>query len=184
MANSTEREPRPFRLEMDNREVVEVDGSTVVDEDSGREVPAVVLRLPPWRAHSLGHVLADWTMVSDLFDGARQASLDEGDLAWALYAASSAAGDPRARQDAQRPPTSVSSGQRAAAAAVLRGREAFEVHTVIAVVDAAAWWLDQPHGDNYCSSLLNAVTDQQTAAAAYLELVGGNEEPPEQERSG
>jgi hypothetical protein len=95
MANSTEREPGRSRLAMDNGEVVEVDGSTLVDEDTGRTVTAVV-------------------------------------------------------------PTSVPSGRRASVAAVLRDREAFEVGTLIAVVDAAAWWLDQPHGDNYCTSLLNA----------------------------
>jgi hypothetical protein len=183
MANSTERDPRPFRLELDQGEVVEVDGSMLVDEDSGRELTAVVLRLLPWRAHSLAHVLSEWTTVSDLFDGGRVASLDEGDLAWALFAASSAAGDPKAREDTLRAPSSVSSGQRAAAAAVLRSREAFEVHTVIAIVDAAAWWLDQPHGDNYCTSLLNAVTDQHTAGAAYLALIGGGDEPPEREHS-
>jgi hypothetical protein len=111
--------------------------------------------------------------------------MDEGDLAWALYAAYSAAGDRRAREEALRPPTSVPSGRRATAAAVLRDREALELHTLIAVVDAAAWWLDQPRGDSYCTSLLNAVTDQETAGAAYLALIGGGQfEPPEEERSG
>jgi hypothetical protein len=60
MANSTEREPHRFRLAMDNGEVVEVDGSTLVDEDSGRTVTAVVLRLPAWRAHAL----ASWNRAA------------------------------------------------------------------------------------------------------------------------
>ena len=81
-------------------------------------------------------------------------------------------------------PTSVLSGQRARAAELLREREAFEIGTLIAVVDAAAWWLDQPHGDGYCTSLLNVVTDQATAGAAYLALIGEPTEPPEEERSG
>jgi hypothetical protein len=172
MANSTERGPGRFRLAMDDGAVVEVDGSTLVDEDSGRTVVAVILRLPAWRAHALGHVLASWNAAVNLFEDIQRVSMDEGDLAWALYAASSAAGDPRAREEAQRPPTSVPSGRRAHAAEVLREREAFELHTLIAVVDAAAWWLDQPRGDSYCTSLLNAVTDQETAGAAYLALVG------------
>jgi hypothetical protein len=185
MANSTEREPGRFRLAMDNGEVVEVDGSTLVDEDSGQTVLAVVLRLPPWRAHALAHVLASWNAAVDLFEDTQRTSMDEGDLAWALYAAYSAAGDRRAREEALRPPTSVPSGRRATAAAVLRDREALELHTLIAVVDAAAWWLDQPRGDSYCTSLLNAVTDQETAGAAYLALIGGGQiEPPEEERSG
>jgi hypothetical protein len=184
MANSTEGEPGRFRLAMDNGEIVEVDGSMLIDEDSGQAVPAVLVRLPRWRAHALGHVLASWNAAVDLFEHATQVSQDESDLAWALHAASSAAGDQRAREEAQRPPTSVPSGRRATAAAVLRDREAFEVHTLIAVVDAAAWWLDQPHGDNYCASLLNAVTDQETAGAAYLALIGTPADPREEERSG
>jgi len=183
MANSTEREPRWFRLAMDNGEVVEVDGSTLLDDDSGRTVTAVILRLPSWRAHALAHVLASWNRAVDLFEQATAISQDESDLAWALYAASSAAGDQRAREEAQRPPTSVPSGRRATAAALLREREAFEVHTLIAVVDAAAWWLDQPHGDTYCTSLLNSVTDQATAGAAYLALIGGQLDQPEEEHS-
>jgi hypothetical protein len=185
MANSTERESGSFRLAMDNGEVVEVDGSTLVDADSGRVVPAVVLRLRVWRAHALAHVLTSWNQAVDLFERVTQVSQDESDLAWALYAASSAAGDRRAREEAMRPPTSVPSGRRATAAAVLREREAFELHTLIAVVDAAAWWLDQPRGDAYCTSLLGAITDQETASAAYLALIGGGHvEPPEEERSG
>ncbi len=184
MANSTERESGRFRLAMDNGEVVEVDGSTLIDDDTGETVAAVILRLPPWRAHALGHVLASWNQAVDLFERVTQVSQDEGDLAWALYAASSAAGDPRAREEAQRPPTSVPSGRRATAAALLRDREAFEVGTLIAVVDAAAWWLDQPHGDGYCTSLLKAVTDQETAGAAYLALIGAPPGSPEEERSG
>jgi hypothetical protein len=160
MANSTEREPGRFRLAMDNGEVVEVDGSTLIDDDSGQTVTAVVLRLPRWRAHAVAHVLASWNEAVDLFERVAQVSQDESDLSWALYAASSAA-------------------------EVLREREAFELHTLIAVVDAAAWWLDQPRGDTYCTSLLEAVTDQATVGAAYLALVGGGEvEPPEEERSG
>jgi hypothetical protein len=60
-------------------------------------------------------------------------------------------------------------------------REAFETHTLIAVVDAASWWLDQPHCDSYCSYLLGAVTDQETASAAYLALIGGQLDPPDEE---
>ena len=180
MANSTEREPGRFRLAMDSGEVVEVDGSTLLDDDSGQPVPAVVLRMPAWRAHALGHVLASWNEAVDLFEAATTVSLDEFDLAWALHAASAAVGDQRAREEAQRPPTSVPSGHRARAA-VLRDREAFEVHTLIAVVDAASWWLDQPHGDSYCTSLLAAVTDQETAGGR---VPGADRRPARSARRG
>ena len=169
---------------MDNGEVVEVDGSTLVDEDSGRTVTAVVLRLPAWRAHALAHALASWNRAVDLFEEVTNISHDESDLAWALSAASSAAGDARARQEALRGTTSVLSGQRAKAAAFLKDGEVFDMGTLIAIVDAAAWWIDQPHGDSYCTSLLNAVTELETAGAAYLALIGEPTEPSEEERSG
>ena len=172
MANRSAHAAIPFRLAMGDGEVVEVDGSTVLDEDSGLPAPAVVLRMPVWRAHALGHVLAEWTAIADLFDGTSRPTLAEGDLAWALYAASGAAGDPEADVEAGNEPTKVTSGQRAAAAAVLRDQGGLATHALISVVDAAAWWVDQHKGHSYAKSLLAAVTrDDDIAAAAYLALV-------------
>jgi hypothetical protein len=82
-----------FQLALDDGEVVEVDGSTVTDRDTGNDVPAVVLRMPAWRAHSLSHVLEEWTFIADLFDGTGRAVLSESALTWALHAACGAAGD-------------------------------------------------------------------------------------------
>jgi hypothetical protein len=45
--------------------------------------------------------------------------------------------------------------------------------TTIAVVDAAARWLDEPDGDEYAYALLGAVTDGPTQQRAYGELLGG-----------
>ena len=43
---------------------------------------------------------------------------------------------------------------------------------MIAVVDAAARWLDEPEGDEYAYALLGAVTDGPTQLRAYSELLG------------
>jgi hypothetical protein len=56
---------------------------------------------------------------------------------------------------------------------VLREVEDFDDATLIAVVDAAARWLEEPSGDEYAWALLGAVTDAATQQRAYGELLGG-----------
>ena len=67
----------------------------------------------------------------------------------------------------------MTSARRAAAAAVLRAAEDLDDVTMVAVVDAAARWLDEPEGDEYAWALLGAVTDGPTQQRAYAELLGG-----------
>ena len=52
------------------------------------------------------------------------------------------------------------------------GVEGFDDVTMIAVVDAAARWLEEPDGDEYAYALLGAVTDGPTQLRAYGELLG------------
>lgn len=53
-------------------------------------------------------------------------------------------------------PLRVTSARRMAAGAVLRAAEDLDDVTVIAVVDAAARWLEEPDGDEYAYALLGA----------------------------
>ena len=55
---------------------------------------------------------------------------------------------------------------------MLREVEDFDDTTMIAVVDAAARWLEEPSGDEYAWALLGAVTDAPTQLRAYGELLG------------
>ena len=82
--------------------------------------------------------------------------------AWALERAASSAGRRRRRA---LEPSGVTSARRMAAGAVLREVEDFDDVTMIAVVDAAARWLEEPDGDEYAYALLGAVTDGADAAA-------------------
>jgi len=50
-------EPARLRVALDNGEVVELDGGTLVLGDE--ESPSVVLRLAPWRARSVARVLEE-----------------------------------------------------------------------------------------------------------------------------
>jgi hypothetical protein len=59
-----------------------------------------------------------------------------------------------------------------ATAAVLQAAEHLDNMTIIAVVDAAARWLDEPDGEEYAYALLGAVTDGRTQLRAHSELLG------------
>lgn len=85
---------------------------------------------------------------------------NERGAAWALIRAASTAGF----VDTVRPTPEgrVTSGQRMAAAAVLRAAESFDDVTLLAVIDAAAHWIEEPEGEKYAYALLGAVTDGPT----------------------
>jgi hypothetical protein len=167
---SERSEPRvtPLRLVLEFGETVELDGSTLHDPTSEIAVPAVVLRMPPHRAAYLGKVLDAYTRVCRLA-GAELAA-DERGPAWALRRSASAAGfvDP----DTVTTWTPATSAHRMAAAAVLQAAEHLDNTTTIAVIDAAARWLDEPDGEEYAYALLGAVTDGPTQLRAYRELLG------------
>ena len=166
-----ERSDRPAtarRLVLDFGEVVELDGSLLYDPTAEGPVPAVVLRMPPHRAAWLGRVLDRYTRVCRLT--ADEGAADESGPAWALARAASAAGhvEPQALEIAR-----VTSAHRMFAGAALRRSEAdMDNTTMIAVVDAAARWLDEPDGEQYAYALLGAVTDGPTQIRAYFALLG------------
>jgi hypothetical protein len=167
MTDPTQPPAVPVRLLLDFGESVEVDGSTVLDPVAEGPVPAVVLRMPRHRAAWFGAVLDAYTRVCRLVGVELDAA--EAGPAWALALGARAAGhvDFVASRTAGRVP----SGPRFAAAAVLRDSEAFDDLTMIAVVDAAARWVDEG-GEEYAYALLGAVTDQPTKGRAYAALLG------------
>jgi hypothetical protein len=168
MANPTQEPIEPIRLRLDGGEVVEVNGSELYDGDVGEAVPAVLVRLPGDRAHWLAHVLDAYTRVCALVDEEFDAA--EAPLAWALDAAAAAVHDRPALRCASRRSVTVTSGQRMAAAAVLREAEDFDGLTLIAVADAAARWMDED-GSEYAYQLLAAVTEEAVASRAYAALL-------------
>ena len=100
MANPTD--DGPFRAELDDGQIIEADGSTIRDPASGAEVPAVVLRMSPARAHVLAHVLDDWSRAALIFATLRSSEVTERALAWTLEAGAAATGDPEAGRCALR----------------------------------------------------------------------------------
>ena len=92
MTNPMQSDPDRLRVALDNGEVVELDGGTLLLGDE--ESPSVVLRLTPWRARSVARVLEEWSAVSRVFHRAPRPILTELELSRTLDLAASVLGDP------------------------------------------------------------------------------------------
>ena len=77
MANPIDPRAERFRAQLDDGEIIETDGSTVTDPVSGGDVPAVLLRMTPARAHALAGVLEDWCRVALVFATLRSSEATE-----------------------------------------------------------------------------------------------------------
>jgi hypothetical protein len=156
----------PLRLVLDFADTVELDGSTVYDPTSETSVPAVILRMAPHRAAYLGHVLDSYIAICRVA-GSEWATEERGP-AWALVQAAAAAGF----TDSTDGPRRVMGAHRMAAAAALQASRNLDTTTVVAVVDAAARWLEEPDGDEYAYALLGVVTDQPAQLRVFAALTG------------
>lgn len=181
MANPTHPRPGQFRADLDNGQVVEADGSTVADPATGSQVPAVLLRMTPARAHVLAHVLDDWSRAAVIFATLRSSEVTERALAWTLEAGAATLGDPQAHRCRWNRPEVPTAAQRLAAVAVLRDRDPLITPVQrIAVIDAAARWFSEEAGEELAQALLQAACgDPITANFAFLALIdpAGNDEP-------
>lgn len=156
------------RIHLETGDAVEVDGSGVWDPDARSTVPAVVLRLPGDRAHAVAHALTDWSRVCALVGEAVDAY--EQPLADALAKAAMVAGDREAAACTARDGRPTVSAQRMAAAAEIQRRSALTPEGLVAVVDAAAGYVDAG-SDDAAVALLAAVVGEDGAGAAYAALV-------------
>ncbi len=178
MAEATQFDPERLRLALDNGEVVELDGGTLLL--GGEEVPSVVLRLAPWRARSVARVLEEWSAVSRVFHRAPRPILTELELSRTLDLAASVLGEPEPIMPMQRGGQTVPSRQRLDAVAVLAELEPrLSVLQRLALVDAAASWLSKPNGgEQLAYALLGAAcTAEVTTEQVYLALITPPENP-------
>jgi len=172
MTNPMQSDPGRLRVSLDNGEVVELDGGTLVV--GAEEIPSVVLRLAPWRARSVARVLEEWSAVSRVFHRAPRPILTELELSRTLDLAASALGDPEPTMPVRRGDRVVPSRHRLDAVAVLAERESrLSALQRLALVDAAASWLSEPNGgEQLAHALLGAAcTTDVTAEHAYLALI-------------
>jgi len=173
MANPTDPRRERFRAELDNGEIVEADGSTVRDS-SGGPVPAVLLRMTPARAHTLAHVLDDWSRAALVFAAPSSTQPAEHALAWTLENGAAALGDPAATRCPRSRPARPTPAQRLEAVSVLAQRDPrITPLQRVAVIDAAARWLGEDAREELAQALLQAAcADPITANFAYLALIG------------
>ena len=177
MAEATQFDRERLRLALDNGEVVELDGGTLVVD--GEESPSVMLRLAPWRARSVARVLEEWSAVSRVFHRTPRPILTELELSRTLDIAASVLGDPEPPMPLQRGGHTVPSRQRLDAVAVLAERESrLSALQRLALADAAASWLSEPNGGGQLAHALlgSACTAEVTTEQVYLALITPSDE--------
>jgi hypothetical protein len=182
MTNPMQFDPDRLRVALDNSEVVELDGGTLVV--GAEEVPSVVLRLAPWRARSVARsvarVLEEWSAASRVFHRAPRPVLTELELSRTLDLAASVLGDAEPTMPLLSGDRAIPSRQRLDAVAVLAERESrLSALQRLALVDAAASWLSEPNGgDQLAYALVGAAcTTEVTTEQVYLALITPAVEP-------
>jgi hypothetical protein len=148
MAEVSDLSGRHFRIPLDGGEVVEYAGGTVHPPYADVAVPELVLRVPVGFGHELAHRLTQPPLASwaDLV------------LARTLEAAAAALGDLDALRCATRDVVGVKAAQRMAALGELVAREPdLSAGQRVAVIDAAARWLDEDRSGELARALLSAV---------------------------
>jgi hypothetical protein len=182
MPDPTQFDPDRLRVVLDHGEVVELDGGTLVLD--GEESPSVVLRLAPWRARSVARVLEEWSSVSRIFHHSARPYLEELELSRTLeLAAATLGGGDQPIVRSPRGSRVIPNRQRLAAVATLGEREAqLSAGQRLALVDAAAWWLSEPHGgEEFAYALLAAsCTAEITTEHVYLALITPSDEPDDE----
>jgi hypothetical protein len=157
---------------------VELDGNTVVYAEMeqpaipGALVGMVTVQMPAARAHSLAHLVYDCgPTLRPASDRAEKPSWPL--LGRSLESVAVALGEPAALACAARLSGSVPQEQRIAAVGVLRASEpALSPVERIAVVDAAARWLEEDAGDELALALLRAACSSPVNAnRVYVELL-------------
>jgi hypothetical protein len=168
VSNPTEThppDPASWRLVLDEGEQLDV-RLIPSSEPSGRA--DVEVRMSAMRADDLSRVLGGYSRIAAIMSETSEVSSTEGSLARGLRDAAAVARGPRSEPV---PPTRIGSAQRLKAMAVLQQARPDLSHTkLMAVVDAAAWWLTDDE-DSMAMDLLDAVTPD-AGSTAYFTLLG------------
>ena len=158
------QEQQPWRLVLDEGDRLEVQPTG--ESESGRA--EVALFMPAWRAADLSRVMDAYSRMAAIFTSISEVSGTESSLARALRDAADAASG-----GAEVPPgrSKIGGGHRLKAMAVLQDARPELSHSrLVAIIDAAAWWLDEGM-DNMAIELLSAV-DERIGTAVYCALAG------------
>jgi hypothetical protein len=173
MPDPTQFNPHHIRLALDHGDVIELDGATLTLDSA--DTPSVLLRLTPWRARAIARILTEWSTVSQIFTSTNRPYLDQLDLSRTLDLAATALDDTdEPTLHSPRGTRTVSNRQRLTAVAELSTREThLSAIQRLALIDATAWWLTDPHGgEELAHALLTATCSAQvTTEHVYLALI-------------
>lgn len=172
MPDPTQFNPDQLRVALDHGDVLELDGATLTVNH--QHTPTVLLRLTPRRARTMARILAEWSTVAQTFTRATRPYLDELDLSRTLDLAATVLDDTDQPIRAPRGTRVVTNRQRLAAVALLGTRETHLTAVQrLALIDAAAWWLTDPHGGEQLAHALLAATctADVTTEHVYLALI-------------
>ena len=170
LTDEDQQGPPQLRLVLDNGEVLEF----LPAADPATDGLDVVLRLPAGRAFDLSRVLDSYTALVELGARASEVSGTEANLARGLRDAASAADG---RQGAPSTGVKVDKLARLRAMAEMQAaRPDLNHSSLIAVIDAAAAWLEQREDYN-AAVLLDAVAGDGAGSQAYLTLIGYDRMP-------
>jgi hypothetical protein len=148
MAEVSDLSGRHFKIPLGGGEVVEYTGATVRVPYADQPVPELVLRMSVGFGHQLAHLLAHPPL----------ASWSDMVLSRTLEAAAAALSDMDALRCATREVVGVKAAQRMAALGELVDREPdLSAGERVAVIDAAARWLDEDKSGELARALLSAV---------------------------
>jgi hypothetical protein len=172
MGDPTDSDAQRLRVELDGGVAVETTSSP------GTDAAVLLLRLPAARAHSLAHLLDDWSRSFGLVPNRADRPSDRV-LARALETVAAGLGEPGALRCQSRAAGGVSEPQRLAAVAVLAEREeTLSPLQRLAAVEAAARYMDEEAGDELAYALLAAVcSTDSTTSHAYLALLTPAQDP-------
>jgi hypothetical protein len=168
VSNSTQShspDPARWQLVLDEGEQLDV-RLVPSSEPSGRA--DVEVRMSAMRADDLSRVLSGYSRIVAIMTEMSEVSSTENSLARGLHDAAAVARGTRSQPE---PPTRVGSAERLKAMAVLQqARPELSHSKLMAVVDAAAWWLTDDE-DDMAAELLDAVASE-AASTAYFALLG------------
>ena len=158
-------EAPPWRLTLEHGDRLEVQPAAEVDEQDGES--RIVLTLRPYRAAELGTVLDRYNRLAGIFAESSDIWTEES-LARGLRDA------PAATEAGTGVPTAsskIGAAERGRAMVILQKARPELTHAqLVAVVDAAAWWLDKDE-DYKATDLLDSVASTDVSGDVYATLL-------------
>ena len=156
-----------WRLRLDDGDLLEIQPARTGEGDGK---PEIVLTLPAWRAHDLATVLDRYGRIARIFQEHSDVWTEDS-LVRGLRDAAAAVNGPSTVRPQR--PSRVGDSERGRAMVRLQDARPELTHDqTAAVVDAAAWWLDNGDDDKVASLVEAVVIDARLGRDLFAALLG------------